>query len=164
MEIWGMVAVGFFTLAGVIVSNYLQQRIMEKQRKNSLSDEASKLKRELMGSRLKIAEEQIGLISRILDNEINTIIGHLPSISQDESGIIKRRIDEISSEAWIAIHVVGSEKLKEYYSVITHRYWGFIQTGSLTQDPDEWEKLNNAEVAIIEIMDNLRVWGSERDI
>ena len=162
-DIWVVIAVGLFTLLGAIVGgivpHILQQKSLSKQRKWELEDEARKTKRELVKKRLDNVEEIIGLMVRVLDDAIEEVIGIQ---SRDKKGNIAEainRVGVISSDSWTAVLLTGSDKLKESYGVISQMYWDSLEQHNIPQYQKDWDKIKDAQIAVIEIIDTMRALG-----
>lgn len=162
-DIWTIIVVGLFTLigtiAGGIVTHILQQKSLSKQRKWELEDEARKTKRELVKERLDKVEEIIGLMVRVTDDAIEEVIGIITR--ENELGIreAKNRIGEMYSDAWTAVLITGSDELKENFNKISGIYWNMLEHGNVPQSQDKWDEIKDAQMAVIEAIDNMRALG-----
>jgi len=65
----------------------------------------------------------------------------------------------ISSDSWTAVLLTGSDKLKESYGVISQMYWDMLEHNAVPQHQEGWDKIKDAQIAAMEIIDNTRALG-----
>ena len=161
MEIWGYVIVGIFTILGAIfggiVPHILQRKSMSKEREWKLADEYRQSRREIVSSRLTKVAEIVGLMDKVLDHEIKNQVLSVPGVvNLGDIESAKLRIADMSSDAWTAVVLTGSERLKKSYSTISNMYQNLIEVNEVPQKEEEWEKLTRAVVNVMKIVDHLR--------
>jgi uncharacterized protein YaaR (DUF327 family) len=157
------------TLAGALISavtTYMVQKgITERQRKWALEDEQRKQKRiiederrkkkqELLESRLKTVEEAMGLMMSRIDQEIFLEIDLPISVDKSVTEKKEQQVNDMISNAWTAINLIGSEKLKENWGILVNVYWEALEK---RVDPFDGEKAQKAQLEMIKLIDKMRL-------
>ena len=153
------------TIISYFVAYFIQNKTYTRERKRSIEDEdrkrqfereaeQSKIKRELLSNRLNIVEEAVNLRMFLAGLTLREEFGD--PIYCDKSTIQekRKRLDEISSEAWTAVIATGSEELKESFSTISSAYWQSEEQG--TVDSEKWDKASKSFVEIIKNIDDMK--------
>jgi hypothetical protein len=157
------------TLGGVIVSAigtyFIQKTISERQRRWSLEDqdrnrqdelgrEQRRIKRELLSKRLEVVEETIKLKMKIISRSVGEDLG-IPMVDDEDAEItIKRRVQDITDEAWASVAATGSADLKQYWRQINKAYWAVTDTGSV--EPEQWQQAQTAYIEAFKLMDEMK--------
>jgi len=161
-DIWGYILVGLFTLVGAIVGgivpHILHQRSLSKQRKWALEDEARKTKRELVNKRLGNVEEVIGLMVIVIDDAVGEAIDLQSRANNKTIEEAKNRIAMKNSDCWAAVLLTGSDELQESYRVISQMYSDLLELDNIPENQEAWDKVRDAQIAAIEIIDNMRAF------
>jgi hypothetical protein len=157
------------TLAGAFISaitTYLVHKgITERQRKWALEDEQRKQKRiiederrkkrqELLESRLRTIEKAIGLMIGRIDQEVFLEVDLPISIDRSTKEKKEQQINDMISDAWTAINLVGSEQLKNNWGILVGVYWESLEK---RVDPFDGEKAQKAQLEMIKIIDKMRL-------
>lgn len=141
-------------IVGIAGTYFIQNIILERQRKWTLEDEGRKIKREVLSKRLEILEEAMG----IMMNEISGVITKEMGIpTWDDKGRMKERgirLQSIRGEAWGALVALGSKELTQCWRDIANAYSEIDETG--TVGSDSWNKAQKSYAELIKLTDAMR--------
>ncbi len=141
-------------IVGIVGSYFVQNAILERQRKRALEDEGRRIKRELLSKRLDIIEES----AKIMRNEVEVTVAIQFGIpvynDKEELKAQGKRLQSISGEAWAALASSDSKELTENWNAIAKAYRENEETGQV--NPDVWEEAHGAYIEIIKLTDAMR--------
>ena len=125
-----------------------------EEEKSEREAEQKRIKRELLSKRLDILEEAL----KIMINDTSTTLGielGMPIFS-DKATIEERRkrVHDISEEAWAIVLALGSKDLLENWRAISSIYWEQLETGAI--DSESWNKAQKAYVDVVKFTDEMK--------
>jgi len=153
------------TLGGAITTYIGAYFIQKRQREWSLKDETRnrqyelereqrKIKRELLSKRLEVVEETIKLKMKIISRSVGEDLGISIYTDEDSEMAIRKRIQDISDEAWASIAATGSADLREYWRLINKAYWAITEQGRV--ENGQWEQAQKAYIEMFRLMDDMK--------
>ena len=141
-------------IVGIAGTYFIQNIILERQRKWALEDEGRKIKRQLLSKRLDILEEAMGIMMNEISGAITKEMG-IPTWDDKERmkerGI---RLQSIRGEAWAALVALGSKELTQCWRDIANAYSEIDETG--TVGSDSWNKAQKSYTELIKLTDAMR--------
>lgn len=158
------------TLSGAIISAILtyviQSRVASRQRRWSLEDESRKqnreredekrkLRQELLERKIKPIEEVINLMMNRLESAVALAVDIPVPINKEKEIEKAERINEMATEAWAAVQLMGLKELKEQWEIIAGLYWELEEIGSI--NPVKMDDIQKAHVEIVKILDDIRL-------
>jgi len=63
-----------------------------------------------------------------------------------------------NSDCWAAVLLTGSDELQESYRVISQMYSDLLELDNIPENQEAWDKVRDAQIAAIEIIDNMRAF------
>lgn len=161
------------TLAGTIISSVstylIESRISEKARnwemqmedkrkEHEIDAEKRTIRRDLLSKRLAVIEENANIMYFLAALYIREEVG-IPIYSDANMIQEKRkRMDEISNQAWTAISAIGHAEMKKNYTAISAAFYEGEESGSISGE--KWKKAQSGLTNLIQNIDELKISGS----
>ena len=126
----------------------------DRKRTQEIEDEQRRIKRELLSSRLNIIEEAATIKMFLTGLALTEEVGD--PIYSDKIAIEgkRKRLEEISGQAWICVIAVESQRLKDSYQAIGSAYYQTEQEG--TVDSIKWNKASDSFAELVKIIDDMK--------
>lgn len=126
----------------------------DRKRTQEIEDEQRRIKRELLSSRLNIIEEAATIKMFLTRLSLTEEFGD--TIYSDKIAIDgkRKRLEEISGQAWTCVIAVESQRLKDSYQAIGSAYYQTEQEGRV--DSIKWNKASDSFAELVKIIDDMK--------